>query len=317
MRLRKLFNCFDFVIVILVFLFVFVTFSKVGYAQDDVIRVDTDLVNVPVTVFDRDGRYVTNLKKDDFQIYENGVEQELAVFEPSEKPFTVLLLLDVSGSMKDYLGDLARAANAFVSKLRPDDALMVVAFSDQVNTLTESTKIRDFNGGIKLKSKAREGDTIIYDAVNQALRKMKKIRGRKAIVLFSDGVGVGIATAKGTLRDAEEQEALIYTIKFGTHSDDPPSYVSKKYYFKRIEEIEGYMRDLALKTGGRNYQMKDIADLGTTFSEVADELGRQYSLGYYPKAEGKKGERRQINVKVRQPNLVVRARETYVIDSKK
>lgn len=316
MNSRESFPKYSLVTIALILLF-FLAFSKISYAQDDVIRVDTNLVAIPVTVLDREGRFVSNLQKKDFQILENEVEQELAVFEPSEKPFTVLLLLDVSGSMKDFLGNLARAANAFVSKLRPDDELIVVAFSDQVNTLIEATKIRDLNGNIKLKQKFREETTIIYDAVNQALKKMKKIRGRKAIVLFSDGVGVGIATAKGTLRDAEEQEALIYTVKFGTHSNNPPSYVSKKYYFKRIEEIESYMRDLAQKTGGRNFQIENIADLEQTFGEVADELGRQYSLGYYPKTEGKKGDRRQIKVKVRQPNLVVRARESYVVKESK
>ncbi len=316
MRKQRAFARFGFAVITLVMLFAFVTL-KICYAQDEPIRVETDLVRVPATVLDRDGRYITKLKKEDFQIFEDGVEQEIDYFESTEQPFTILLLLDVSGSMKAFLGNLALAANVFVRKLRPDDKLIVVTFSDQINTLLEPTKIKDFEGRIKLKQKLLEGDTILYDAVERALKKMRKIQGRKAIVLFSDGVGTGLATAKGTIRTAEEQEALIYTIKFGTDPVERPSYANRKSYFKRVEEIEGYMRDLAVKTGGRNYQIEVISDLESTFGTIADELGQQYSLGYYPKTEGKKGERRKIKVKVRQPNLAVQARNGYVVGSNK
>ena len=150
-----------------------------------------------------------------------------------------------------------------------------------------------------------------------AQKMMKKIRGRKAIILFSDGRGSGLnASAKSNLRDAEEQEVLIYTVQFGAFSLPSP-YVDEKRFFKWREIANSYMRDLARKTGGRHYQIENITDLGNTFGEIADELGRQYSLGYYPKTEGKKGERRQIKVKVRQPNLSVRARDSYVVGSKK
>src|SRR4051812_37363458 len=108
---------------VLVLLLVFIAFSKVSYAQEDVLRVDTDLVTIPVTVLDRDGRYVTNLGKPDFQVFEDGVEQEIAYFEPTVQPFTALLLLDTSGSMNNYLATLARAANAFISQLGDDDQI--------------------------------------------------------------------------------------------------------------------------------------------------------------------------------------------------
>ena len=318
MKAHKAFLDFNFIIIICVLLLVFIASPTNIYGQDDVIRVNTDLVTVPATVIDRNGRYVTNLRKEDFQVFEDGVEQEIALFEPTEQAFTVLFLLDTSGSIKDYIADLARAANVFVSKLRPDDELIAVTFFDQINTLFQATKIRDLQAGIKLKQRVRERDTIVYDAVDNALKKMKKVRGRKAIVLFSDGIGSGyFATAKSNLRDAEEQEALIYTVQFGTFPAEPPRNVSKKYYFKRIEEINGYMRDLALKTGGRYYHIEEIADLEKTFGEVAKELGRQYSLGYYPKNTPEAGQRRQIKVKIRQPNLSVRARDSYIIESTK
>lgn len=287
--------------------------------QDEVERVDTNLVTIPATVMDRVGRYITDLKKEDFQIFEDGVEQEVAFFAPVEQPFTILFMLDLSSSMALHKEDLVRAANTFVDQLRPDDQLIAASFSDWIHTLFPATKISVLRKGVKLKLR-RGGDygTLLYDAVDDALKRMKKIRDRKAIVLFTDGEGTGIdATAKGTLRDAEEQDALIYTVQFGTHSAEPPRYVSREYYFKRIEEINGYMRDLARKTGGRHYQVESIADLGKTFGLVADELRRQYSLGYYPKQQLEAGQRRRIKVKVRLPNLVVQARDSYLSEPAK
>ena len=299
------------------FLFFLTLSSNNFYAQEDTIRIDSSLVTVPTTVFDRDGRYIINLEKEDFQIFEDGVYQETALFESVEQPFTVLFLLDTSGSMTKYLDDLARAASAFFRKLRPDDKLIAVSFSDQTNTFVELTKVKNFEGRVKIIQNVQSKGTKIYDAVDFALKKVKKIPGRKAIVLFSDGIGSGIySTAKENFRDAEEQEALIYTIKFGFPSLEPSNYVSKKKYFQQIEESEAYMKNLASITGGRSFQIEEIANLEQTFGIIADELGRQYNLGYYPKTEGKKGDRHQIKVKVREPNLVVRARNSYVIGSK-
>jgi len=254
------------------------------------------------------------LHKEDFKIFEDGVEQEVAVFAPVEQPFTILFLLDTSGSMIPHQEDLLRAANTFVDQLRPDDQLIAASFSDWVKVIFPATKISELRKGnkIKLQRKGKES-TLLYNAVDDALNRMKKIRGRKAIVLFSDGRGDGFAvSAKDNLHAAEEQDALIYTVQFGTQSAEPPRYVSRKHYLQRIEEINGYMSDLARKTGGRHYQVENLSDLGKTFSLVADELRRQYSLGYYPKTKLQAGQRRQIKVKVRVPNLTVLARDSYL-----
>lgn len=300
-------------------LFFVMTFSYLGYAQDDVIHVDTELVTIPATILDREGRYITNLKKEDFQIFEDGVEQEIALFEPVENSITVLLLLDVSGSVTEYASDIANAANIFIKQLRPHDQVIAATFSYNVSVLFQVTKVKDLKKGIKFQLFPLDHDTLIYDAVEFAQKKLKKIRGRKAIVLFSDGKGNGLsASAKSNLRDAEEQESLIYTVQFGAF-DSPSPYVDKKKFYKFIETANWYMKELAMKTGGRHYQIEEISDLPTTFGEIADELGRQYSLGYYPKQSttNQKQQVRKIKVKVRQPNLVVRARESYVVEPKK
>lgn len=322
---------FNATIFILVLLFTITALQKVSFAQDrdkstknkqnnqdETIRVDTNLVTIPATVFDREGRYVANLKKEDFQIFENGVEQEVSLFETVEEPFTVLILLDRSGSMTEYLLQLANASSAFVRQLRPDDQVIAVSFADDVDVLVKATKVIDLGKGIKIRDHADDHQTRLYDAVDYSLKKMKKISGRKSIIVFSDGMGDGIfASFKSNLRDAEEGEALIYTIQFNTSPKSPPSYVSKKSFYEGINEANIYMKNLAQIAGGRSYKIEDISNLEETFAQIAKELGQQYSIGYYPKQAGKNGERKQIKVKVNIPNAAVRARDSYVVGNSK
>lgn len=286
----------------------------------DVIRVDTNLVTIPSTVMDREGRYVTNLEKKDFRIFEDGVPQEISFFEPVDKPFTALLLVDNSGSMRNYVTDLARAANAFVGQLRPDDQLAVATFSDRgrIQFLLEATKIRDLHKRIIFTARMGDDFTTTFNAVQLGMKYMKSLPGRRAIILFSDGEQYGKrVSAKSNFRDAEEQEALIYTIRFGafpTHQPGYLPYVSKKNDDRLIERVNSYMEGLALKTGGRSYQVENVSSLEETFREVAKDLSRQYNLGYYPKESLQPGQLRTIRVKVNLPNLAVRARDSYVVE---
>jgi VWFA-related protein len=148
-------------------------------------QTNTNLITIPARVMDRDSRYITDLKKEDFQIFEDGVEQVLSFFPPISQPVTVLFLLDTSGSMTYRMDDLARAANVFANQLRPDDQLMAVSFSDSawVDVLFEPTKISELRNNIRLRGRRDQWDTMIYDAVDNALKRIKKIRGRRAMVL--------------------------------------------------------------------------------------------------------------------------------------
>lgn len=305
------------IFIALSYLFVITLFSNVNFAQDEVIKVDTNLITVPVTVTDRDGRYITNLKKDDFQIFDTGVEENVDFFRSVNEPITVLLLLDISGSMSYHLADLTTAATAFVNQLRPNDQVMATTFADDVYTVFNFTEVKHLEKGFKLKQR-RDSTTRLYDAVDYSLHKMKKIRGRKAIVVFSDGAGEALfASAKSNIKDAEEGEAIIYTVQFDTFSNTVSSNVSKKKLEAFIKVANTYMQTLAQITGGRRYQVEDISDLEKTFAQVANELSQQYSLGYYPKETGVKGERRQIKVRVNIPNAAVRARDIYVVGEQK
>src|SRR5438105_10230085 len=109
--------------------------------EGSVLRVSTSLITVPAVVMDRQGRYVANLRKDDFKIYEDGVEQQVAYFASVEKPFTVALLLDVSGSTQSQLSQIREAANTFVSRLRANDRMMAITFDGQIHVLTEAEDV--------------------------------------------------------------------------------------------------------------------------------------------------------------------------------
>jgi VWFA-related protein len=318
--------------------------------EGDVVRINTTLVTVPVSVLDRQGRFIPNLRKEDFSIFENGVEQAIAYFEPAEKPFTVALVLDTSASTRFHLQDIKEAAIAFARQLRPQDRVLIVTFSDEVLLLTEATN--DVNLiNLVIEEHARTGSaTRLYDAVALVINeRLNKVKGRKAIVLFTDGVDTAsqLATYQGTLREAEELDALIYPVKYDTtdylramqgggtvtvvttRSNWPFPGSTSTQTTQRVplnggvplpgttqadyDRADQYLRQLADKSGGRLYLANDTSQLAQAFSRIAEELRRQYSLGYYPQTATAEGDdRRQIKVKVRQPNLAVKARDSYV-----
>src|SRR5207302_6666889 len=187
----------------------------------DVVRVDTTLVSIPVSVMDRDGKYIPNLRKEDFHIWEDGVEQQVAYFASTEKPFTVALLIDTSGSTRERLQDIQNAAMTFVNQLGADDRVMVMSFDDKIRVLTQPTNDRyALRGAI---DQVRPGSgTRLYDAVDQVINQyLNRIEGRKAVVLFTDGVDTTSkhASYESTLREAEELDALIYPFEFDTYED--------------------------------------------------------------------------------------------------
>src|SRR2546421_6817527 len=188
-------------------------------SEGDVVRVDTSLVTVPVSVLDRQGRFVGNLQRDDFRIFENGVEQSLAYFEPAEKPFTVALLLDTSASTHFHLAEIKEAAIAFAKQLRPQDRVLIVSFNDEVLLLTEATNDVNLIETIIEENVNTGNSTRLYDAVDLTIKeRLNQIKGRKAIVLFTDGVDTASeqATYLSTLGEVDELDALIYPIQYDT-----------------------------------------------------------------------------------------------------
>ena len=317
----------------------------------DVIRVETTLVTLPVSVTDRDGRYIPNLTKTDFRLWENGVEQQVAFFSSVDKPFSVVLLIDTSGSTRFKIEEIQDAAIAFVNQLRADDRVMVVSFDDDIRVLTEFTSDRYRMRDAIRRTRTGNG-TKLYDAVDLVInQRLSQVQGRKAVVLFTDGVDTtsNRASYASNVRDAEELDALIYPVQYDTYSDVGggggwPS--SQRVPISPIDILVGilgggrrgrsgpiggggggggignsrsdyeranrYLREMAEKTGARQFHADSMSNLSAAFAGVAEELRRQYSLGYYPISAPQIGERRQIRVRVNQPNLAVRSRDSYV-----
>lgn len=289
--------------------------------EGSVLRVSTSLITVPAIVMDRNGRYIANLRKEDFKIYEDGVEQQLTYFASVEKPFTVTLMLDVSGSTQYQLAQIREAANTFLSRLRFRDRMMAITFDGQVHVLTEPADVGVIRRG-KLRIPAVTDGTVLYDAVDLALKRMAQIPGRKAIVLMTDGVDQSSRVSMNqTLSDIAEQDVLVYTVQYNTLPQLPErlSRIQNEKARRKVQErlmkayalSEPYLRALAEKTGGRFYRADDLREVGPAFEAITSELGVQYSLGYYPKASTSANAGRSIKVRVRYPNLVVRARDSY------
>lgn len=320
--------------------------------EGDVLRVATTLVTVPVSVMDRNGKYIPDLSREDFHIFEEGVEQRVAYFATVDQPFTVALVIDTSGSTDFRLEDIQQAAIAFVNQLKADDRVMVISFDDQINVLTKPTSDRDEM--IRAIRRTRTGGgTRLYDAVDLVIKQhLKQISGRKAMVLFTDGVDTTSRRASydSTLREAEELDALIYPVAYDTKnngrwgSGGPQRIplpggrggVILGIPFPRspmpgpgggggggtgsnpadYQRARMYLFELARRTGGRLYNGGSMLGISQAFVQIAEELRRQYSLGYYPKNAGQAGERRQIKVRLTQPNLVVVARDSYIYTPK-
>ena len=299
--------------------------DKSSQAEDveegGLVRVSTSLITVPAVVMDRNGRYIGNLTKEDFKIYEDGVEREVAYFASVEKPFTVALLLDVSGSTQFQLAQIRQAANTFVGRLRVNDILMAITFDGRVNVLTQPERVAMIRRG-KLHIPAATDGTVLYDTVDFALKRMAQIPGRKAIVLMTDGVDQDSRVSmKATLEGIAEQDVLVYTVQYNTLPQLPErlSRIKDEKARRKIRErllrgyavSEPYLRTLAEKTGGRFYRADDLGQVGPAFEAITSELGVHYSLGYYSKHSSNADGERAIKVKVRYPNLVVRTRDSF------
>ena len=314
--------------------------------EGDVVSIDTNLVTVPVSVLDRDGRFISDIKREQFKVFENGMEQKIAYFEPTEKPFTVALLLDTSGSTFFHLWEIKEAAITFAKQLRPQDRVLIVTFDRLVMLLTEATNDQNVITEAVERNAVTGFSTRLYDAIDLVIKaRLNKIEGRKAMVLFTDGVDTASyqATYQSTLHKVEELDVLIYPVQYDTtdfadaqtrtNTTIVTTTLSGRHFPTRSSSqaiygtpkasgpgtsigdyklADQYLHQLATKTGGRLYEANARTQLSNAFSKIAEELRHQYSLGYYPQTTLQNGERREIKVRVDQPNVAVRARDSYV-----
>lgn len=317
--------------------------------EDDIIKVDTSIVTIPVKVLDRKNRFISGLNKEDFKVWEDNVEQQIELFSNEEQPFTVALVLDMSFSAKFKAEEIQAAAISFIGQLRPNDKVMVVSFDEEVHLLTEATTDRD-RIYRAIKSTKIDFGTSVYEAMDLVINdRFRKMDGRKAIVLFSDGVDTSSRRAHdmNNLSDALELDALIYPIRYDTFADvqamknkpvssgqtlpgQVPSKTKSPLPFpiptqtvgmmgdkgttlEEYKKADEYLDQLAFRTGGRMFYASTTGNLTKAFADIAAELREFYSIGYYPKDEAEKGKKRKIKVKVNRENVAVKARDNYVI----
>jgi VWFA-related protein len=307
------------------------------------LQVDVDLVNINVAVASPSGAYIADLKKENFKIYEDKVQQQITNFSPVDAPFAVALVLDTSSSTEGKLARIQDEAIHFIQQLHPDDEVMVISFDDEVHLETDFTQNR--NAVERAIKRTRTGQaTQLYEAVYLALKeKLRHRRERKVMVLFTDGVDTASPTssAEETIEAARETDALVYPVFFDTRRDmrrltrgpypagqgnprfpmpgrvpiDPRSPQQRDQDDREIEmefmRGRSYLKDLAEATGGTLYEAEGLDNLGDAFAKIAHELRSLYSLGYVSSNQKKDGKFRKVTIKVDRPNAIVKAKKGY------
>jgi Ca-activated chloride channel family protein len=254
---------------------------------------------------------VTDLTADDFNVFEDGVKQDVTFFNRTNLPIALALLLDTSASMESKLPTAQEAAIGFAKRLRTQDLAEVIDFDSRVVVLAPFT-----NGAAELEQAIHKtsagGSTSIYNAVYIALKDLKKVIAknteeirRQAIVLLSDGEDTSsLLPFEEVLDLAKRSETAIYAI--GLRSADGPGSTSKGF-----KEAEFVLRQFAQETGGRSYFPSQISELAAIYGQIADELSSQYTVGYTSRNGRRDGSWRRVVVRVARPNLTARTKLGY------
>jgi len=306
-------------------------------ADNQAIRVEVEMVSLPVVVTTPEGERVMDLRKEDFLVYEDGVLQEIVGFSPTEEPVTIALMMDASGSTETQLPRIQNEAIRFVNLLHPDDSVAILSFAEDVNLLEDFSIDRDRNA-YGIKETRPGGWTVLYEAVWLGLEEvLKPVQERKALVLFTDGVDTASrkASRKETIELAKETAATTYAIYFNTEMDrrrgigagptaggypipgGPPIVVSPMPPAGRGTSMEeyaagrAYLHELAEYSGGKVFDALAMQDLGPAFEGIARELASQYSVGYYSNNTKRDGKYRKVQVKLKKPGLVARTKKGY------
>lgn len=281
------------------------TFSQQPDQDSAPLRLSADLVSITVAVLDTGGRPVFGLDRDDFEIFEDKVKQDIAFFSVDSSPLAIGLVLDSSGSMAfDYKMERARAsALHFVKTSHPDDDVFLVDFDSHAAVTLDFT--RDWKAlDAALQRVKAGGSTALYDAVYLALEKLRayQTQRRKVILLITDGADNGSRhTAKDVERLARESGVQIYSV--GICEMDPAR--------ASLDSI----RNFADVTSGLSFFTMDTRQLVGICNLISANLHQQYSIGYRPANEMRDGKWRSVKVKVKKrkglPPVVVRAKEGY------
>jgi VWFA-related protein len=310
-----------YLIVVFTFLISFSTFGqtpltapspepgKTKERDDEIIRVNTVLLNLPIIASDRDGRNIIGLTKEDFIVTQNGEKQPIEFFSDVEAPINVAIMVDTSGSTAPILGNIKKAARTFLRTLRPEDKAMIVSFDGQIKVLSELTSDqKNLKKAIDRLALVQMEGTTMYDAIDEIINhKFGAVKGRKAIILLTDGTEFGDRIKKPELmRMLTESETVIYPILFlfKLPGKDSP-----------LESMLKHMPEMAEATGGKLYY--GGSDLQKAFQSIADELKKQYLIGFYPQNSEAGGEPLDIKINIGRENVVLRTKRKIRLKANK
>lgn len=274
-------------------------------------RSGVELVSLNVTVSDGTGHYITDLQQNDFNVFEDGVKQDITFFNRTNLPIALSLLLDTSASMDTKLPIAQEAAIGFARRLRPQDLAEVIDFDSRVVVLQNFT-----NTASELEQAIRKtaagGSTSLYNAIYIALKDLKKVVAknteeirRQAIIVLSDGEDTSsLLPFEEVLDLAKRSETAIYTI--GLRSNEGLSTGSKVF-----KEAEFVLRQLSQETGGRAFFPNQVSDLPAIYGQISDELSSQYTVGYTSRNPRRDGAWRRVVVRLNRQGTMARTKQGY------
>jgi Ca-activated chloride channel family protein len=270
--------------------------------QDTTFRSTSRTVAVYATVTDGSGRLVPDLEQQHFEVYDNGRPQPVAIFKSDVQPITVVTMLDTSGSMTLNLDLLKVAAERFVLRLLPEDRARIGSFSDKILISPQFTSDRDELVRILHTDIQFGNPTFLWDAIDRSMDALAGETGRRVVLVFTDGEDdrSRARSYRDILNRAVAEDFMIYAV--GLRSEIPALRVTT--------QPDRRLRELAEQTGGGFFELTRTADLNSTFTRVADELHRQYVIGFAP--EKLDGLMHKLEVRVKVPGMNVRARRSYL-----
>lgn len=290
--------------------------------EDDVIRVDTELVTMNVSVVDRGtNRGLAGLVQPDFKLYEDGVEQQIAHFDSAAAPFNMVLLIDLSGSTREVVEIIRAAALRFVEATRPSDSIAVITFAGTTNIISPLTSDREALRQRITAMDTLQGDTKLYDstevAMKEALKGASKAR-RTAVIVMSDGLDGTLPSVRGDgsvtisykelLDHIQEFDGVLYSIWVNTEYE---VLSPEDTQYEDFDTGHDRMREMADAGGGMFYEVESLEDLAGAYERVVADLGTVYSLGYRPLNKLRDGKWRAIRVAVARPDAVARGKRGY------
>src|SRR5215204_1560008 len=303
---------------------------------DEIVRTETSLVQLNIGVVDKQGRAITSLTRNDFVVYEDGVKQPIQHFEPVDAPFSLVLLLDMSGSTVNFRQQLKLASQRFLDALAPEDRVAVIQFNKEVKSLTGFTVDRQKTAyAIEIAQGA--GETHFYEALKYALKELQKEdKRRKAIVVLTDGLDTRLRNAdRAMLSKAQTDEEALAAIKPDSSADlnsvlasadrqgvtiyplALPSGDPRRLPMPTPNIIGIYaaararLQSLADRTGGRLNEINKLQYMAQLYREVAANLRTLYTVAYQAKGERPRGQWHEIKVEVTNAVLTARTRPGY------